>query len=93
MAKVLRYSADKELADVNKAESRAFMRLKDDFIRELKARFLQVKDNIEDWDDTITNEELLKARLQTLAAKDTYTENNLKDIALISMILWNIEEE
>jgi hypothetical protein len=94
MAKVLRWNAQDVIDQATlTAEGRTFGALKGEFEGKLVARFNQVKDTIEDWQDAITNEALLQGRLQTIAAKSTYTENNLLDMALISMILSNIREE
>lgn len=81
---------------INKAiltsNNRAFVRLLDLFRQDLLKRFDTVKDNIEDWSDPITYEDLLKDRIRVLAAKASWSENNLLDMNLISIILWNIKE-
>jgi hypothetical protein len=96
MAKEIRFSEVKELALMTGvAENAALRRLHGEFTEALIFRFREIKDNIEDWDDAIVNEALLKTRLQIIvnpANNPTYSENNLKDIALLAMFLWNIEE-
>ncbi len=93
MTKELRIDFDDFLADFNaRANHRAFSQLIDLFISAMNSRFKIIKDQVEDWKDAIVNEDLLKARLQTIAAKSTYTEDNVIDMALLSMILWNIED-
>lgn len=92
MAKVLRIKEADLIAEFTaRAEQRAFSRLSEDFNQEVRVRFQAVKGNIEDWQDP-ANEALLKARLGVLAAKPQLTEDNLKDMALISMLLYNIHE-
>ena len=94
MAKVLKYDSQTKIDEATaSAEFTTFNGMSHDFRKATLKRFMAVKDNIEDWQDAITNEELLKARLQTLAAKSVYTEANLMDMSIISNILWNIEEE
>jgi len=93
MAKILRENPQEVIdAATEQAEGKAFNMLRTDFSKELLRRFHEVKDTIEDWTDVIAVEALVKARLKTLADKETWTENNLIDMALISCILWNIEE-
>ena len=94
MAKVLRWNSQDVIDQaINTAEGRTFSALAAQFEGAMRNRFEQIKGNIENWQDAITNEALLQGRLQTIAAKSTYTSNNLLDMALISMILSNIEEE
>ena len=56
-------------------------------------RFIDVRSQIEDIWDLVTNESLLKGRLKTLVSKDVYKESDLVDIALLSCILWNGVED
>ena len=96
MAKVLKHNTQDKIDQATaQAEYSTFNNLSHDFRKECLKRFFEVKDNIENWQDVIANEALLAGRLQTIAAKDpaTWTENNLKDMALISNILWNIEDD
>jgi hypothetical protein len=69
----------------------AFNTLRTDFSKAILSRFYEIKGNIENIWELAENKSLLFARLQTIAAKDPadLTENNLKDMALISCILWN----
>ena len=95
MSKVLRHTTqDKIDSAIEQAQVATFNDLSHEFRKACLKRFVAVKDNIEDWQDVIANEALLAGRLQTIAEKDpsTWTENNLKDMALISNILWNIED-
>ena len=78
-----------------RAEYDTYNTLNQDFRKACLKRFMVVKDNIENWQEAITDEALLTVRLQTIAAKDptTWTENNLLDMALICSILFNIDDD
>jgi len=93
MAKELRTDLQAHIdAAVGQAEYKVFNSLRSDFSQAVLERFIQIKDQVEDWTDAIALEAQLRTRLQTIAAKATYTENNLIDMALISCMLWNIVE-
>ena len=96
MAKVLKHISQTIIDEATtRAEYDTYNTLNQDFRKALLRRFVQVKDNIEDWQDVINNQALLAGRLQTIAAKDpaTWTENNLLDMALICSILFNIDDD
>jgi hypothetical protein len=95
MTKRLRYNSQAVIDQaVAGADSRTFDALSNVFRSQCFERFQDIKDNIENWQEVIANESILQGRLQTIAEKDpsTWTENNLKDMALICNILWNVEE-
>lgn len=95
MAFILKYTAQAliDQAAVS-ADFAAYNELNHDFRRAILQRFVKVRDNIENWQEAITNKALLAGRLQTIAAKNpaTWTENNLLDMALICSVLFNIAE-
>ena len=96
MAKVLKHISQTIIDEATaRAEYDTYNTLNHEFRKAILRRFLQVKDNIENWQDAINNEALLADRLQTIAAKDpaTWTENNLSDMALICSILFNITDD
>lgn len=91
---ILKHDSDDLKAKLTlSAEMRTYTNLVDDFYKSMRARFKQIKDSVESWQDAITNEALLVQRLKNIADNADYTENNLLDMALISVILWNIEGE
>ena len=77
----------------SRAETRAFGQLAEDFIKTMRNRFVEKKDQIEDWKDAILNEAALRTRMQGIADNLTHTEQNYVDIALICCILWNIGDD
>ena len=92
MARQLRQDRLEALgAALNSQEVRKVRNAVSNLVKELPERFLNVKDAIEDWQSP-SNYNLLKNRLATLAGKANLTENNIKDIAIIAVVLWNIEE-
>ena len=74
-------------------KNRAFNELRTDFSKEMLKRFHEVKENIEDIWDLLSNETALSSRLKTLALREVWTENNLKDMALLCCVLWNNSDE
>ena len=72
-------------------KGKAFNTLRNEFSSAILKRFVDIRDSIEDIWDLVTNKSFLEARLQTISAKDpsTWTEKNLKDMAIICCILWN----
>lgn len=72
-------------------KAKAFNALRSEFDHAMRSRFEDIKDNIEDIWDMVTNKTLLDARMKTLAAKDigSLTAKNLLDISIICCILWN----
>jgi hypothetical protein len=93
MAKQLKTEPQKLIDQMTiEADHRAFVELRDMFVKDLTLRFKAIQYKIENWSDAIANEELLTARLKAIAAETDWTDNNKLDMALICAILWNIEE-
>ncbi len=76
-----------------KAEKRGYNHLGEAFLQQMRNRFVEKKDQFEDWQDPITNEAALRTRMQNIADNPTHTEQNLVDIALICSFLWNIGDD
>lgn len=72
-----------------RAENQVAGEMISDFNRELKKQFKKRKDVIEDWQDVTTQKANLMNRLRTVADRNSWTEDNVLDMALISAILWN----
>ncbi len=88
----LKHDVSDRIANLtNQAEGTTFSNLIQDLEGEMYARFLTVKDVVEDWQDAITNEAALITRLKNIADNASYTKRNLIDMMLICSFLWNIE--
>jgi hypothetical protein len=62
----------------------------DDFKREMLRQFKKRKSVLEDWQNlTPVKLAKMKNRVGVIADKETWTEDDLKDLALISALLWN----
>ena len=92
---MLRHDFTNMAISEDEQKSRAFNLLRHEFSKETLKRFHEVKDSIENVWDLVANKAALSERLSTIASKDpmTWTDNNLKDMALICCILWNDDTE
>jgi hypothetical protein len=86
-----KYNVQERLAMLTgQAESLVASEMLDAFRQELLKQFKSRKDHIEDWQNLSEDKlNLLSNRLRVIAAKASWTEANIKDIALICSLVWN----
>ena len=78
-----------------KALKSSKVRLCDEFSSVLKRRVIKRLGSIKGWEDSLTWETLIRTRFQNKAQKDRglFTRNELLDMAVMLMMLWNIKDD
>ena len=76
-------------------KARAVIAVRDRFVHAMHIRFHQIVGSIENVWDTVNSPALLATRLKNLAGKNAnqWTEDDMKDIALCAMFIFNIIDE
>ena len=88
-----RQPSDHDVSDDSK-KARALNQLKEDFSQALRVRFNTIESSIEDVWDLVTNKPALAQRLKDKVspAAGTWVLNDMLDVALIAMFLWNDQD-
>ena len=86
----MKYNVNDKKAKLEaQAEAISAAEMMDAFRQDLFLQFKKRKNQIEDWQDVTAKLGDLKNRLRVVADKNTWTKDNVMDMALICAIIWN----